>query len=88
MKMMGMTPAFFLHCELVNGQDPMDYGLLYKDRMRLVDKEYTLRPFYGSRRMTVWLRGQGIEALYPKPKLSQPGEGHKIYLYTCRGTSP
>jgi len=68
--------------------------------MRLIDEEYTRRPFYGSRRMTVWLRGQGhevnrkrvarlmevmgIEALYPKPKLSQPGEGHKIYPYLLR----
>jgi len=47
-----------------------------------------------------WLRGQGhevnrkrisrlmevmgIEALYPKPKLSQPGEGHKIYPYLLK----
>jgi putative transposase len=23
----------------------------------------------------------GIEAVYPKPKLSQPGEGHRIYPY-------
>jgi hypothetical protein len=23
----------------------------------------------------------GIEAVYPKPKLSLPGEGHKIYPY-------
>src|SRR6266853_772921 len=27
----------------------------------------------------------GIEAVYPKPKLSQPGEGHKIYPYLLRG---
>jgi len=51
--------------------------------MRLIDEEYTRHPFYGSRRMTVWLCDQGhevnrkrvsrlmevmgIEALYPKP---------------------
>jgi putative transposase len=65
--------------------------------MRLIDEQYTRRPFYGSRRMTAWLgkqgyevnrkrvvrlmEGMGIEAVYPKPKLSQPGEGHKIYPY-------
>src|SRR5439155_23468600 len=65
--------------------------------MRLLDEQYTRTPFYGSRRMTAWLQGQGyevnrkrlsrlmrligIEAIYPKPKLSQPGEGHKIYPY-------
>jgi putative transposase len=27
----------------------------------------------------------GIEAVYPKPKLSQPGEGHRIYPYLLRG---
>ena len=27
----------------------------------------------------------GIEAIYPKPKLSQPGQGHKIYPYLLEG---
>jgi putative transposase len=69
--------------------------------MRLLDEQYTRAPFYGSRRMSAWLRTQGlevnrkrvsrlmalmgIEAVYPKPKLSQPGEGHKIYPYLLRG---
>ena len=69
--------------------------------MRLLDEQYTRAPFYGSRRMTAWLTTQGyevnrkrvsrlmalmgIEAVYPKPKLSQPGEGHKIYPYLLRG---
>ena len=68
--------------------------------MRLIDKQYTKAPFYGSRRMTAWLQQEGyevnrkrvsrlmavmgIEAVYPKPKLSQPGEGHKIYPYLLR----
>jgi putative transposase len=69
--------------------------------MRLLDEQYTRTPFYGSRKMTEWLETQGhavnrkrisrlmevlgIEAVYPKPKLSQPGEGHKIYPYLLRG---
>ena len=69
--------------------------------MRLMDEEYTRRPFYGSRRMKEWLCGlgrqvgrnrvkrlmqlMGIEAVYPKPKLSQPGEGRKIYPYRLKG---
>ena len=69
--------------------------------MRLLDAQYTATPFYGSRRMTAWLRGQGyavnrkrvtrlmrqmgIEAIYAKPKLSQPLAGHKIYPYLLRG---
>jgi putative transposase len=27
----------------------------------------------------------GIEAVYPKPRLSQPGEGHRVYPYLLRG---
>jgi putative transposase len=68
--------------------------------MRLMDEEYTRRPFYGSRRMKEWLCGlgyrvgrnrvkrlmqvMGLEAVYPKPKLSQPGEAHKVYPYLLR----
>jgi putative transposase len=71
--------------------------------MRLLDEQYTRAPFYGSRRMVAWLATQGhevnrkrvsrlmalmgIEAVYPKPKLSQPGEGHRIYPYLLRGTT-
>jgi putative transposase len=54
--------------------------------MRQMDEEFTRHPFFGSRRMTDWLVDQGsvnrkrvqrlmevmgIEAVYPKPKLSQ-----------------
>lgn len=69
--------------------------------MRLLDEQYTRTPFYGRRRMTVWLQGQGYEvnpkrvarlmelmgiaAIYPKPKLSVPGDGHKIYPYLLEG---
>src|ERR1039458_88725 len=71
--------------------------------MRLLDEQYTRTPFYGSRKMTEWLATVGhpvnrkrvsrlmellgIEAVYPKPKLSQPGEGHRIYPYLLRGTT-
>ena len=29
--------------------------------MRLLDEEYTRHPFYGSRRLTAWLKSQGEE---------------------------
>ncbi len=29
--------------------------------MRLLDEQYTRIPFYGSRRMTAWLRSMGYE---------------------------
>src|SRR3954452_8994665 len=69
--------------------------------MRKIDEQYTARPFYGSRRMTIWLneRGEevnrkrvqrlmrvmGLEAIYPKPRLSLAGKGHRIYPYLLRG---
>ena len=69
--------------------------------MRLIDGEYTAHPFYGSRRMTAWLsrRGEavnrkrvqrlmrlmGLEAIYPKPRLSAAGRGHRVYPYLLRG---
>jgi len=68
--------------------------------MRLLDEQYLRTPFYGIRRMTVWLqqqghgvnhkrvarllRAMGLEAIYPKPRLSEPGAGHKIYPYVLR----
>lgn len=69
--------------------------------MQLIDERYTARPFYGSRRMAVWLKEQGeavnrkrvqrlmrlmgLEAIYPKPRLSAPAAGHRIYPYLLRG---
>jgi putative transposase len=69
--------------------------------MRLLDEQYTRTPFYGVRRMTKWLRTQdhavnhkrvarllrvmGIEAIYPRRRLSQPAPGHHIYPYLLRG---
>ena len=68
--------------------------------MRLLDEEYTAHPFLGSRRLTRWLveRGEsinrkrvqrllrlmGLEAIYPKPRLSAAGRGHVIYPYLLR----
>jgi putative transposase len=69
--------------------------------MRLLDQEYTRHPFYGSRRLTQWFRTQGeevnrkrvqrllrlmgLEAIYPKPRLSQAAPGHRLYPYLLRG---
>jgi len=71
--------------------------------MALIDRQYLKRPFYGSRRMRVWLRGQGypisrkrvrrlmrvmgITAIYQRPNTSKPTPGHKIYPYLLRGVT-
>src|SRR5512147_1578591 len=80
------------------GEAPEDLRL-----MRLIDEQYTACPFYGSRRMTAWLgqqgeevnrkrvrrlmRTMGLEAIYPRPRLSLVGTGHRIYPYLLRGVT-
>lgn len=71
--------------------------------MRLLDEQYTSTPFYGYRRMAVYLqnlgfrinhkrvrrlmRKLGLEAIYPKPNLSKPGKDHLTYPYLLRGVA-
>jgi putative transposase len=71
--------------------------------MALIDRQYLKTPFYGSRRMRVWLKGQGhrvnrkrvrrlmrlmgITAIYQRPNTSKPTSGHKIYTYLLRGVT-
>ena len=68
--------------------------------MRLIDEQYTKTPFYGYRRMTLWLREQGYAvnkkrvarlmqvmglcAIFPKRKTSTPAPGHQVYPYLLR----
>lgn len=68
--------------------------------MKLIDAKYTERPASGSRTMTDWLRGEGhdinrkrvqrlmrlmgIEAIYPKSRLSAARKDHKVYPYLLR----
>lgn len=87
-------------------------GLYYRERpesvedgelMRLIDEQYTITPFYGYRRMAVYLqnlgfsvnhkrvrrlmRKLGLEAIYPKPNLSKPGKDHLTYPYLLKGVA-
>ena len=68
--------------------------------MRVIDEIHLQLPFYGSRRIGDELetrghslnrkrvqrlmRQMGLRALYPRPRTSQPGKGHKIYPYLLR----
>ena len=69
--------------------------------MDLLDAQYTTTPFYGSRRMTVYLqnlgfrvnrkrvqrlmRTLGLAGMAPGPHTSRPHPEHKIYPYLLRG---
>jgi putative transposase len=68
--------------------------------MNLIDEQFTRTPFYGVDKMAAWLRRQdhevnakrvrrlmrlmGLEAIYPKPKLSLGNQAHKKYPYLLR----
>jgi putative transposase len=70
---------------------------------RLIDEEYTRHPFYGSRKMVVFLKGagyvvnrkrvqglmraMGLAGMAPGPKTSRPCLGHKVYPYLLRGVA-
>jgi putative transposase len=68
---------------------------------RLLDEEYTKRPFYGTRRMVVFLeraghvvnrkrvqrlmRKMGLEGMAPGPNTSRAQAKHPVYPYLLRG---
>jgi putative transposase len=71
--------------------------------MRRIDEAFLRYPFYGRRRMREWLRTQGhavnakrvgrlmrlmgLEAIYPKPRLSVGGVKHRKFPYLLRGVT-
>jgi putative transposase len=81
--------------------DPVDgLDLLHS---RLIDEEYTRHPFYGTRRMVVFLltvghtvnrkrvqrlmRLMGLAGIAPGPNTSRPHPEHKVYPYLLRGVA-
>jgi len=68
--------------------------------MRRIDEQFLKTPFYGSRRMTVWLQTQGlevnrkrvrrlmrlmdIEAVYPRPRTTESAAEHRKFPYLLR----
>ena len=44
--------------------------------MRLLDAQYTATPFYGSRRMTAWLRSQGYAVNRKRVTRLMRADGH------------
>jgi putative transposase len=81
--------------------EPVGVSAAELELMRRLDEQYTRTPFYGSRRMTAWLRTHGytvnrkrvsrllalmgLEALLARRQLSKPAPGHRIYPYLLRG---
>ena len=69
--------------------------------LRLIDEQYTRRPFYGSRKMVTFLKARGhgvnrkhvqrlmrilgLAGMAPGPNTSRPHPQHKVYPYLLRG---
>jgi putative transposase len=69
--------------------------------MRQIDELYLKRPFYGSPRISIWLRQlgwrvnekrvarlmrlMGVQAVVPGPHTSRPHPEHRLYPYLLRG---
>ena len=93
-QMLGLSRGAFYYAPALPDEEDLNL-------MRLLDEEYTRHPFYGVRRMRLFLRGlgrptghdhvrrllrtMGLVAVGPKPRLSAPAAGHRIYPYLLRG---
>lgn len=96
-------------CELIGLPRSSYYYSSQRDRtederlMRLIDEQYLKTPFYGTRRMTVWLRRRGetinrkrvvrlmklmgLVAIYPKARKGLSGGASRRFPYLLRGLS-
>jgi len=97
-ELLGLNRSSWYLCT-TGGQKPLesDENLAL---MRAVDEEFTAHPFFGSRqmrnilrrkgwiinrkRMQRLMRKMGLVSVAPKPGLSKPAPGHKIYPYLLR----
>jgi transposase InsO family protein len=92
----GVARSWVYEAHAEEAVDALDLRLL-----ELIDAQYTARPFYGSRRMVLYLKEQGhtvnrkhvqrlmrvlgLAGMAPGPATSKPHPEHKIYPYLLRG---
>jgi putative transposase len=94
----GVTRSTFYTPHLTAEPDELELTLLSE-----IDAEYTRHPFYGSRKITVYLCGighlvnrkriqrlmgiLGLAGMTPGPNTSRPSPQHMVYPYLLRGVS-
>ena len=95
-ELLGLAPASYYYQAEPESAENLHY-------LRLLDQEYTDHPFYGVRKMTVWLqqqgyavgpkrvrrllRAMGLMAVYPKPRLSLNPLAHRRFPYLLKGVA-
>lgn len=95
-QLLGLAPASYYYQAEPESAENLHY-------LRLLDQEYTDHPFYGVRKMTVWLqqqgyavgpkrvrrllRAMGLMAVYPKPRLSLNPLAHRRFPYLLKGVA-
>jgi putative transposase len=94
----GVARAWVYGASVGEAMDALDLRLL-----SLIDEEYTAHPFYGSRRMVIYLQQHGhtvnrkhvqrlmrilgLAGMAPGPATSKPHPEHKVYPYRLRGVA-
>lgn len=93
-ELLGISRSAYYYCPAgVSAED--------LQRMRIIDEVFTKRPFFGARRLRdelnargdavgrghvgALMRLMGLEAIYPKRRLSVPDKGNRVYPYLLRG---
>jgi putative transposase len=95
-QLLGLAPASYYYQAEPESAENLHY-------LSLLDQEYTKHPFYGVRKMTVWLQLQGyavgpkrvrrllrmmgLMAVYPKPRLSLNSLAHRRFPYLLKGVA-
>ena len=93
-RLVGLSRSSYYYRPAVETEENLRY-------MRLIDEQYMLTPFFGSRQMSCWLNNQGhnvnrkrirrlmgkmgLQGTVPGPHTSRRHAQHKIYPYSLRG---
>lgn len=101
-ELVGLNRSSYFYGNLETDKPPRD-SKENMQIMSFIDKQYIKTPAYGSRRMADQLRLEGhqvnrkrirclmhrmgLQAIYPKPRLSQRNKEHKIYPYLLRNVA-
>jgi len=96
-ELLGLAPSTLYHRPRKSGHEQA----FNEELMRFIDRQYLDTPFYGYRKMAAALqrvgytvnpkrvrrlmRLMGIEAIYPKPRLSLQNKQNPVYPYLLKG---